>query len=312
MVSQGTKKGNTLRERKRASLAMAERLYDIGYRRRAERMKNCFSRVDYAISPAGEDIRITQTYLCRDRLCSICAAGLARKRWWQMLKAAEVSNNWDGKPVAMLTLTVRNCSAFELAGTLRAMSRAFKRLFQRAVWVDAVAGWARQTEVTYNPRTGLHPHIHLLLILHKRPRSLDRLGSSLAAEWKDAMRLNYNPVYHTEYTYAKKRTGGNVAFIEAYAEASKYMCKPLQILQIEDTAELAAVVSALSGVRMASYGGCVKEARRRALIKDEDNLDVVDITINPAEIPADYIRGSAKWAMGAWVDIETKKIIRGL
>ena len=149
MVTQGQTKSK-LQRRKEASEAMSVRLKKIGYKRRSERMSNCMSRVEYAICDVCGKVHITQTYLCRDRLCSICAAGLARKRWWSMMAAAEAANNWDGNKIAMLTLTIKNCKPSELQSTLKSMAYAFRLLTNRKFWKSNVLGYARQLEITYN------------------------------------------------------------------------------------------------------------------------------------------------------------------
>ena len=194
MVTQGQTKSK-LQRRKEASEAMSVRLKKIGYKRRSERMSNCMSRVEYAICDVCGKVHITQTYLCRDRLCSICAAGLARKRWWSMMAAAEAANNWDGNKIAMLTLTIKNCKPSELQSTLKSMAYAFRLLTNRKFWKSNVLGYARQLEITYNSEANtMHPHYHIMLVLAPEADKLGVLGKNFAIEWKEVLQLNYNPI----------------------------------------------------------------------------------------------------------------------
>jgi len=309
-----------LRERKAASEVMSKRMLSAGFERRSERMANCMQRVEYAVCAECGRVKITQTYLCRDRFCAVCAAGLARKRWWSMMLAAEHAGYWKGSLIAMLTLTVRNCAPTDLKQTLQAMTRAFKRLQQRKFWKENIMGYARHLEITYNAETNtMHPHYHILLVLAPDANKLGVIGSTVATDWKDALRVDYAPIYDIRYAYTsrnitiKDKNGeiiadrDNLALISAFSQASKYMCKPSNILDISDEGDLSAVIAAVSGARTAAYGGCIKEARAAVNLDGCDELDdSTEIELKCCD--KDMLIATAHWALGEWINDITEEV----
>jgi len=320
MISQDSRKSNTtLHARKKASKAMSNRLEMVGFQRRSERMSQCMERVQYAICANCGRVHITQAYLCRDRFCAICAAGLARKRWWLMMAAAEAADFWRGSRIAMLTLTIKNCSPMQLRQTLNGMALAFKRLQQRKFWKENIMGYARHTEITYNAEANtMHPHYHIMLVLAPNANKLGVIGSTIATDWRDALRVEYLPIYDIRYAYSSRNItvrdkngetiadADNIKLISAFSQASKYMVKPTNILSIPDNNDMAAVVVAMTGLQTAAYGGCVRTARKIAAISDDDNLDAVAVDLRCCN--ADMIIATAHWALGEWINDITEEV----
>lgn len=300
----------TLADRKNAAVKMAARLIETGYVKRGERMKQCMDRIAFAVCSSCGKTRITQTYLCRDRLCPVCAAGRARKHWWEMIRAAEVSNNFGGNRIAHLGLTIRNCKPKDLEHTLLRMSTAFKRCQQRKYWKENILGYARRLEITYNAdKRTMHPHYHVLLVISATASdNLQMIGSRIAREWQTALQVSYLPIYDIVEAYSNKTDNPADKLIGAYAEMSKYMVKPFEVLGIPNRSHFEILVRAVSGFRIASYGGVIKQARKLAGITDADDDNAVDVEINCCN-NAEIVHKTAQWALGKWV-VEAEGLVQ--
>jgi hypothetical protein len=94
--------------------------------------------------------------------CPSCAAKLARRRAAE-LNAGLASARAQGRPVALLTLTVAHGRRDDLAELLTAIRAAVSKLRRSRKWrALPLAGTVAATEVTYSDRAGFHPHLHLL------------------------------------------------------------------------------------------------------------------------------------------------------
>jgi hypothetical protein len=102
---------------------------------------------------------------CKQRWCVVCS----RVRTAQIIKQyLPVFRRWDDK--VFVTLTVPNCAAHELQGTIVRMKAAFDKIrkqmdnaYRRDKTQEKLIG-LRKLEVTFNPQEGsYHPHFHLIM-----------------------------------------------------------------------------------------------------------------------------------------------------
>src|SRR5699024_4502293 len=97
-----------------------------------------------------------------------------------------------------LTLTVKNCYGEDLKDTLDLMTGSFNKLNQRKPFKNAVKGYFRSLEVTYNEdENTYHPHFHLILAVNKSYFSDTK--SYLSQEdwtnlWKESLKVDYTPI----------------------------------------------------------------------------------------------------------------------
>jgi plasmid rolling circle replication initiator protein Rep len=93
-----------------------------------------------------------------------------------------------------LTLTVKNCSIYELKDTVNDMNAAFKRLTERKTW--PAFGFLRSLEVTRSKDGTAHPHFHLLLAVPSGYFVGRKYISTAkwAAMWQECLRIDYTPI----------------------------------------------------------------------------------------------------------------------
>jgi plasmid rolling circle replication initiator protein Rep len=93
-----------------------------------------------------------------------------------------------------LTLTVKNCSIYDLKDTVNDMNAAFKRLSERKTW--PALGFLRSLEVTRSKDGSAHPHFHLLLAVPSGYFVGRKYISTAkwAAMWQECLRIDYTPI----------------------------------------------------------------------------------------------------------------------
>jgi Replication protein len=150
-----------------------------------------------------------------------------------------------GLRFGMWTLTVRNCSAAELPGTVSLMNAAFRRMTLRET--SPVLGYVRSLEITF-PREGeAHPHYHVLV-------ARDRFGkfpshAELVRIWRECCRVDYDPVVECHMVKGPD-------LVKAVGQVLKYSIKPLSELAYATWAIPA--VALLKNVKFVTSGGVFK------------------------------------------------------
>lgn len=104
-------------------------------------------------------------------ICPVCAPKIARGRVAEIEKAVEAWHDVGGDCV-MLTLTVQHHAGDELAGLIKTLAAAQRRLWSGRAAADRAKRWGivgqiRNTEVTWGAGTGWHPHSHVLLFVRE-------------------------------------------------------------------------------------------------------------------------------------------------
>lgn len=278
---------------------------------RSIRMANCAERIIYNIEPDGT-MHYGGTWLCRDRLCPVCAWRLSIKRVGEMVATmARLAEEIPGAKAIHVCLTVRNCGGEELRDVINGLSEGFARLRRRSLWVDYIKGYMRSIEVSYNAEEETyHPHIHVIAIVGPGYTRQISMGDWVSM-WRECANLEYNPIVWASHAYAKKpevepprfavydlQADGPVASTEwekspdisAITEAIKYPLKPETLPKIAQNADIKTVAEALAGVRMIAFGGVVKKIRRELGFTDHDKPDELPETnINPGEMRPEFV-----------------------
>ena len=169
-----------------------------------------------------------------------------------------------------------------------------------------IVGWARSIEVTYNEDTGtFHPHYHVILILRSR-WSEGQLHRTFRKAWNAAARLGYEAITdfrfiedHSErednvpgedpidiegtecreelsewqlFQDASKIPVDNIRFMKAVLETFKYATKADVLANLPNRV-FRQYVRAMQGLRLVSYGGIIKEARKTIGATEDENLE---------------------------------------
>lgn len=279
-----TDKSGTGRERPWREKKMANELLSVAYEevdaQKAKRLRECGQFLSFDIS--GDRKRLKTMSSCRVRLCPLCA-------WRRSLKVhAHTTQILDAMAgdyaYIFLTLTVRNCAADELSGTIGSMMAAWKRLEQRSAFKKAVKGWYRGLEVTHNvdpfspSYDTFHPHFHTLLAVRKGYfTSQEYLKKDDWADlWKQSLKADYEPVVDV------RRVKGTNS--RAVAEAAKYTVKDADYIIPDDwdlTVDTVRVLdAALDARRLVAFGGIMKDWHKKLNLDDEVDGDLVNVGEN--------------------------------
>lgn len=117
--------------------------------------------------------------------CPVCAARLCAERGALAVRALDgAGGRWQ-----MITVTLAHHSGMTLTRLLHGLLRAWRRARQGGViqrlWGAYVSATIRAIEITWSPRNGWHPHVHVLLRTAEWPADDRR---ELTWRWQECVR----------------------------------------------------------------------------------------------------------------------------
>ena len=181
-----------------------------------------------------------------------------------------------------LTLTVKNCRITSLNETVKNMSAAWNRLLQRKIWKEAIYGFARSVEVTYNYKARtFHPHFHIIVAVENGATIRD---FAIRKAWREVLRINYDPITDFRQIYHKARSappGEEKDITPAILETFKYSVKSKEVESMPLNA-FRALAEQISSLRLISFGGIFKEAKQAL------GLEFETVTEDEIQIRKDY------------------------
>ena len=258
-------------QHKRDAVEMAKRLAAVGLNKRAGRMLMCGNEIVFNKCEDCGHVHIVSARLCRDRLCPTCAWRLSLRRYATMSKIINrCISEFPTAKYSLVTLTCRNCDSSILSDALNAMAKAWHYcMSQRWVRAGEIIGWARSTEVTYNPETKtLHPHYHVL-IMHEQKN----IGEKLIEEWliqcKNHSLIAVSAAQHVDAIATNQNDAGD-SLAKAVCEVYKYTVKSSDSLKMPLPA-LRDLAFGLSSKRLVSFGGIIKK------FAAEENAEIDDM-----------------------------------
>ena len=331
-----TKKGRSVQWRmgKQFNLFLGEAHEDIGNQRKAERVKYCCSYIWFLECQESEKHpkKLKSAFFCEDRLCALCQKRKCIKQFAISVQLGhELLKQYPKYRFLFLTLTVPNVKLEELSNEISHILQSWRRLINRAEVKEAVKGYYRTLEITYNhERKDYHPHLHVVLVVNssyfvsktyiKRDRWLEM--------WRESTRqpeITQVDIRTIKAKGSKKKTIDPVILI--FAEACKYGLKPwstslktpirLQKGKIsrdveghawlrQTRKETASVVnlleSALYKRRLVQYGGILKQLKRELKIKDaeESETDLINLTGRKTSCKCSICNGEMSEVLYVW------------
>lgn len=255
-------------------------LYEGIDRRKAARLRECATRLDYRMNAEGEK-RLEGANFCRVRLCPVCAWRRSLKIAVQVEKVISAALATDKPRFILLTLTIKNCKGERLKETIDHLMESWRRLRQTKEFKQVVKGWYRGLEVTHNVNPSsasfdtYHPHFHVLLAVDPSYfNSRNYISQNgWVALWQRAARLDYNPSVDV------RTVKGNTA--KAVAEVAKYPTKDGEYIMPEDwqfsQKTILILDKALDHRRFAAFGGTLKEIHKKLNLDDPEGEDLVNI-----------------------------------
>lgn len=254
----------------------------------------------------GDKLHLMAANFCHDRFCPFCNFLRARKLMAQMLQCLDYLG--DNYRYLFLTLTVPNVPADQLREKINQMRPAAKDLLRGKGFREdyrlvksIILGYQTSVEVTRNRKTGLyHPHMHIVLVV---PKNYAEKGSGdyiphdrWLQAWRNVMHDQSITQVHIQTLKALEDD-----FRKPVAEATKYAFKDSDYLIDGNEALTDQIVgellAQLKGLRFASYGGVIRQARATLKLQDVEAADA-DLSDGPIDFRTDLLICFTKWGYG--------------
>lgn len=286
-------------KKKQANLLVADKLIKALYNdKRGFKMRKCSTQLIIEKCQCGKHSRVKGANLCRDRLCPICSWRLSLKRYADMLKTLDGIDLEKYKPY-FLTLTLRNCKPKDLSATITQMTKAWKRILNRKLFLDSVKGWARSIETTFNKKDfTLHPHMHCILLIEKDTAAEELFSNPYGAvkdineQWNKALEVDYETVMDLKQI-SNAKDGKEEDVSKAVLETFKYTVKDKDLIDMP-LSVFREVALGLSGKRLVAYGGILKTAKAEII----DDIATEDIEIICDNCGSGLIEVVQEWSFG--------------
>jgi len=276
-------------EKKLLTLPIIDK-YQYFDKKKAINMTDCGQRLQFGlyenIQTLEHQKKLEEMYTCKDRFCAFCNWRRARKigiQSYEVLKAIESENKVR---YIFVTFTVRNCHINDLSKTIKLMNDSFKRMKETNRFKNSILGFMRALE--YPPQKDnkeyIHPHFHCLFVVStnyfKTTNNLYIKQEEWISIWQKALRVDYAPSVDTRVI--KSKNGGD-PIAKAVAETVKYPLKSidLQDMPINLFEELCLQ---MKNKRALAFGGIVKDYRKKLILDDAENGDLIYDALENEEI----------------------------
>lgn len=260
------------------SLRVADSFQRLGYDKKAMRVRFCGSALAFIKNLETGERKLQNADFCKERLCPMCQWRKSLKVFHQVSKVMDRAEKENKNLVPLfLTLTLRNCSAVELSGTLDNIFKAWKNIVDHRKIRKIIVGWFRALEITYNRETdSFHPHIHAIILVEKEYfKGKDYMETiDWVQMWRTALKLDYDPI--CDIRKVKNGKGKH----KAVAEVAKYTLKDIEFVtdDKELTDKLVQILStSLHGRRLFAFGGLLKKIAKEIGIEEIAAGDLVHV-----------------------------------
>lgn len=268
-------------------------LYDtIGnprFKKKENKIRDCGTYLSFRTCPNGHEKKLAEANFCKDRLCPTCSWRKSLKNAFQVKEICHIANErHPNNDFVFLTLTQKNVVAEDLEMEISHLMKSFRRLRRRVDFRNAIDGWFRALEITYNEKKdSYHPHFHILLHVKNSYFGRDYISQKKWIQlWKKSVQVDYNPIVDVRKVKPKK--GRSKAkedkdkYWSAAAEVAKYAVKSSDYLDLDDEKSVRKVVMTLNDAlkyrRLTAFGGTLKEIYEELeMDQDEEDEDLIHI-----------------------------------
>lgn len=266
-----------------------------------ERVKDCNTFLFMVGDQTMEKTRLHRSNNCENRFCPVCAWKKSRKNALKMSILMEYLKEEEDKEFLFLTLTAPNVTAEELGNEIKHYNQSFQRLMQRKAVKQAVKGYARKLEVTYDnqrfisknmyqsrtayyDKRGLkagdnnpnydtyHPHFHVILAVNKSYFNKSNLYIK-HGRWLELWQQSTKNPLITQVDIRRVKHTDNKKEV---SEIAKYSAKDSDYLQDETIFDT--FYKTLSGKRLIVYSGLFKDASKKYENKELEHYKEIDPT----------------------------------
>src|SRR5699024_700291 len=276
-------KDNNWKERKKSTLDLADSYKRIGSNK-YYRVLDCSTFLEFRLA-VDNSLKLSNANFCKVRLCPMCSWRRSLKIFGQVSRVMDhVEENYNYKYI-FLTLTVKNCYGEDLRDTLDLMTKAFNTMTRRKAFKQAVNGYFRSLEITYNKENDTyHPHFHMILAVDNSYFTQSRIYLSQndwTELWKSCLKVDYTPIVDVRRIKENKEKD----FGKVVAETAKYTVKPEDFLIRDEkgnikenlTDEVVKTLDeALHRKRLTAFGFIFKEVHKELNLDDTEDGDLTN------------------------------------
>lgn len=238
-----------------------------------ERVKECNTFLFMVGDQTMEKTKLHRSNNCENRFCPMCAWKKARKNALKIGILMQHLREVEDKEFLFLTLTAPNVKAEELKDEIKHYNQSFKRLMERKAVKQAIKGYVRKLEVTYNKdRDDYHPHFHVILAVNKSYFT-DKNYYINRDRWLELWQKSTKNPLITQVDIRRVKHTDNKKEV---SEIAKYSAKDSDYLQDETIFDT--FYKTLSGKRLIVYSGLFKEASKKYENKELEHYKEIDPT----------------------------------
>lgn len=235
---------------------------------RVDRLNHCGTILNFLSNKEKDKSRLIKGNFCRDRFCPMC---IWRKAIRDSLEVGVVMRALQEKfkyKFIFATFTIPNVPGEILEETITEMSKALTKMMRKVRFKNAIHGFVRKIEVTYNSeRNDYHPHIHVIFAVDasyfKNPKKYIKHDEWLA-EWRIVMENDL-----IDFVNLKRVPDEQIE--NASLEMAKYTVKGQDLAYSRKV--LRVLVQALKGKRLITYSGVFKDYKKKLDDKENHELD---------------------------------------
>ena len=238
-----------------------------------ERIKECNTFLFMVADKTMEKTKLHRSNNCENRFCPICAWKKSRKNALKISVLMQYLREEENKDFVFLTLTAPNVKGEELDDEIKHYNQSFQRLMQRKEVKNAVRGYVRKLEVTYNKeRDDYHPHFHVILVVDKQYFN-NKKQYIKRDRWLELWQKSTKNNLITQVDVRKVKATDNKKEV---SEIAKYSAKDSDYL--EDEKVFDTFYKSLSGKRLIVYSGLFKDASKLYENKELEKYKELDPT----------------------------------
>ena len=282
VILKDTKNGKDTdwRGKKINTLELSSSYKRIGYNEKSLRVGECGNYLEFRLA-ASDTLKLTRANFCKVRLCPMCSWRRSLKIFGQVSRVMDhVEENHNYKYI-FLTLTVKNCYSEELKDTLNLMTESFNKMNQRKSFKQAIKGYFRSLEITYNKDDDTyHPHFHMILAVNDSYFKDTRIyltQKNWTNLWKESLKVDYTPI--VDVRKLRENNGKEVAEVAKYTVKSEDFLIRDEKGNIKEnlTDEVVKTLdNALHRKRLTSFGFIFKDIHKKLNLDDAEDGDLTN------------------------------------
>ena len=267
-------------EKKLLTLPIIDK-YQYFDKKKALSMTDCGQRLQFGlyenVHTKEHQKKLEEMYTCKNRFCAFCNWRRARKlaiQSYEVLKSIESENKVR---YIFATFTVKNCHINDLSKTIQLMNKSFERMSQLKRFRSSILGFMRALEIPpqKNNYEYIHPHFHCLFVVPAKyfdtKQNLYINQKEWIEIWQKALRVDYAPSVDVRRINAK---GNGDPIAKAVAETIKYPLKTVDLEKMPNDL-FQELDTQMRNKRALAFGGIVKDYRKKLILDDAENGDLI-------------------------------------